>query len=188
MLKKITFSTITVLLIASPFTSFAQSDSETTKPKAKAAPRVVFEIPSETVDNSNVKIERLSIYDPTPEQVRDKALLDAIRADVIKGHEARDAGNAKAALDHFQTALQKLEDTLLDINSYDARFGVGMVAPAIADTYAALGDERAKPAAKRVAQWHKCGLMAAAGKPKAHFDPDLCGDTLSFELFRASGA
>ncbi|WGI23065.1 hypothetical protein [Amylibacter sp. IMCC11727] len=188
MLKKVTFSTVSAVFLALPTASFAQSDGETTEPKPKAAPRVVFEIPSESVNDEPIKIKRLSIYDPTPEQVRDKALLDAIRADVIKGHEARDAGDAKTALNHYQTALEKLEKTLLEINSYDARFGIGMVAPAIADTYAELGDARAKPAAKRVARWHKCGLMAAAGEPTAHFDPELCGDTLTFELFRASGA
>lgn len=199
MLARTTLVVFTVLLFGATLTGFAQIAAQTTKasantnnpsdtPKPKLPARVVFDIPDETVDATDgPNIKRLSIYDPTPEQIRDMALLDAIKADVIKGHAARDADDNAAALGHYQSALRSLEDTMLDINSYDLRFGIAMVAPAIAETYAALNDARAKPATQLIDRWAKCGLMATAEPSKAHFDPNTCSDILAFDLFRNTG-
>lgn len=198
MLARATLIVFTVLLFGATIAGLAQLAAQTTKastntnkpndtPKPKLPPRVVFDIPDETLDATGPSIKRLSIYDPTPEQVRDKALLDTIKAKVIEGHAAKDAGDDTAALGHYQAALKTLEDTLLDIDSYDVRFGIAMVAPSIAQSYATLGDARAKPAAKLLDQWAKCGLMATAEPSKSHFDPNKCTDILAFDLFRATG-
>lgn len=193
MLAKATLTAFTILLMGASLAGFAQTMAQTVtsnsqpKPKPKLPPRVVFDIPNETVDTSRPPIERLSIYDPTPSEIRNKQLLEAIKTDVAKGHTARDAGNNTAALSHYQTAFKTLEDTILDVKNYDVRFGLALVAPPIADTYATLNDDRAEPAAQRIAQWERCGLMAGTGQPELNFDPAKCGDILTFELFRATG-
>ena len=77
---------------------------------------------------------------------------------------------------------------MLDIQSYDLRFGLGMIAPAIAETYEALDDDRAKPAQDRVEQWYTCGLMADTTHDARNFDPSKCAIPFNFDLFRATGA
>lgn len=193
MLAKTTLAAFTILLMGASLAGFVYSTAQTVasntdpKPKPKLPPRIVFDIPNETLDTSRPPIERLSIYDPTPEQVQNKALLDAIKADVAKGHAARNDGNDTAALEHYYTAFSIHRDTLLDVKNYDVRFGLALVAPPIAETYVALNDDRAIPAAERIEAWQRCGLMASAKVPKLNFDPEKCGEILTFELFHATG-
>lgn len=193
MLAKATLTAFTVLLMGASLAGFAQTAAQTVaanaepEPKPKQPPRVVFEIPEETLNDTRPVIERPNMYDPSPEQIRDQALLDAIKEKTRQGDEFLAAENEDAALSMYREALDLMENSLLDINSYEVRFGIAMVAPAITQIYENRADDRAVPARERLETWNSCGLMASTSTPKSNFNPEKCGDSLTFELFRAAG-
>ena len=193
MIGKTVLATFTLLLMGASLLGFAHTaaqtvaNTKTTEPKPKQPPRIVFEIPEETVNDVRPTIERPNIYDPSPEQIRDQALLDELKALIAKGDDFLAKGEEETALATYRQALDKMENSLIGIHSHEVRFGLAMIAPAITNIYERRADDRAATARERMDLWHSCGLIAAAGAPKPNFNPEKCGDTLTFELFHAAG-
>lgn len=193
MLGKLTLAAFTALLLIAAVLGFAQSTTNTliaNKPperKKNLKPHAVIAIPDDEPDDSRVLINRSSTFDPTDAQIRDQALLDAITELTRKGDDQLAQGDTDAALATYRQALDKMENSLLGINSYEVRFGIAMVTPPIAQIYQIRNTPRADAAKKRLDTWKSCGLMATTDQPKRTYEPETCGDTLTFDLFRAQG-
>lgn len=193
MLAKATLTTFTILLMGASLAGFARTTAQTivtnteATPKPKQPPRVVFEIPDETLNDTRPVIKRPSIYDPTPKQIRDQALLDAIKEKTRAGDDLLMQGDDSAALAQYREALDFMKESLLGINSYGVRFGIAMIAPTITQIYEQQGDDSAATARERLEKWSSCGLMASTNTPKTSYSPKNCGDSLKFDLFRVAG-